>query len=78
MCVLLTIAYSLKSVGIVIECISYHNDTNKCNNCLNLICMLNDRLITKQHYINNSHIKQLKSKLIGTRNVAKVNRILDL
>ena len=40
--------------------------------------MLNDRLITKQHYINNSHIKQLKSKLIGTRNVAKVNKILDL
>ena len=40
--------------------------------------MLNDRLITKQHYINNSHIKQLKSKLTGTRNVAKVNKILDL
>ena len=71
MCVILTIAYSLKGVGIAIECISYHNDTNKCNNCLNLICMLNDRLITKQHYINNNHIKQLKSKLIGTRNVAK-------
>ena len=26
------IVYSLKSVGIVTECISVHNDTNKCSN----------------------------------------------
>ena len=26
--------YSLKSVGIVTECIGDHNDTNKRNNCL--------------------------------------------
>ena len=43
------------------ECISDHNDTNKRNNCLNLICTLNDWLST--HGIN----KQ-KSKLIGTKN----------
>ena len=45
-CIILTIAYSLKIVGIVTECISNHNDTNKHNNCLNLICMLNNWLIT--------------------------------
>ena len=44
-CIILTIAYSLKSVGIVTECINDHNDTNKCNNCLHLICMLNNWLI---------------------------------
>ena len=33
--------YSLKSVGIVTECMSYHNDTNKRNNWLILICVLN-------------------------------------
>ena len=33
--------YSLKSVVIVTECISDHNDTSKRNNCLNLICALN-------------------------------------
>ena len=31
----------LKSIGIVTECISDHNDINKHNNCLNLICALN-------------------------------------
>ena len=30
----------LKSVTIVTESISDNNDTNKHNNCLNLICML--------------------------------------
>ena len=34
------IVCSLKSVGIVIECISDHNDTNKRNNCLNLIKLI--------------------------------------
>ena len=48
-CIILTIAYSLKSVGIVTECISDHNDTNKRNNCLNLIFMLNDFFITRSH-----------------------------
>ena len=35
------IVYSLKSVGIVTEYISDHDYTNKCNDCLNLICALN-------------------------------------
>ena len=35
-----SIIYSLKSVGIVTENISDHNDTDKRNNCLNLICAL--------------------------------------
>ena len=35
-----SIIYSLKSVCIVTESISDHNDTNKRNNCLNLICAL--------------------------------------
>ena len=39
-CIILTITYLLKSVGIVIECISNHNYANKRNNCLNLICTL--------------------------------------
>ena len=34
------IVCSLKSVGIVIECISDHNDTKKRNNCLNLIKLI--------------------------------------
>ena len=34
-----------ESVTIVTECISNHNDTNKRNNCLILICMLNDWFI---------------------------------
>ena len=34
------IVYSLKSVVIVAECIRYHKDTNKRNECLNLICAL--------------------------------------
>ena len=45
-CIVLTIAYWQKSVGIVTECISDHNDTSKRNNSLNLIFMLNDLLIT--------------------------------
>ena len=45
-CIILTMAYSQKSVGIVTDCISDHNDTNKSNNCFNLICTLNDWLIT--------------------------------
>ena len=45
--IILTIAYSLKSesVGIVTGCICGHNDTNKSNNFLNLIYMLNNWLI---------------------------------
>ena len=43
---ILTIAYSLKSVGIANEWICDHNDTNKRKNFLNLICTLNPRLIT--------------------------------
>ena len=39
-CIILTITYLLKIVGIVIECISNHNYTNKRNNFLNLICTL--------------------------------------
>ena len=35
------IVYSLKIVVVVAECISDHNDTNKRNNCFNLICALN-------------------------------------
>ena len=38
---ILPIVYSLKSVIIMTECLSYHTDTNKRNNCLNLICTLN-------------------------------------
>ena len=53
--IILTLAYLLKSVGIVTECISNHNDTNKRNNCLNLICTLNDWLITLSY----STIKEL-------------------
>ena len=45
-CIILTIAYSLKSVGIVIGCISNHNNTNKHNNCLNLMRKLNGWVIT--------------------------------
>ena len=45
-CITLTKAYWLESVGIVTECISDHNDTNKDNNFLNLICILIDWLIT--------------------------------
>ena len=30
-----------KSVAILTECVSDHDDTNKHNNCLNLICALN-------------------------------------
>ena len=45
--VLLCTVYSLKSVGIVTECISDHNDTNKRNNCLNLICALNISFMTE-------------------------------
>ena len=30
-CIILTIAYSLNSVSVVTECISDHNDANKCN-----------------------------------------------
>ena len=37
----ITIVYSLESVGIMTECISDQNDTNKCNNCVNLICAFN-------------------------------------
>ena len=33
------LVYSLKSVGIVTECISDHSDTNKRNNRMNLICV---------------------------------------
>ena len=33
--------HSLFTVVVVTECISDHNDTNKHNNCLNLICALN-------------------------------------
>ena len=62
-CIILTNDYWLKSVAIVTECIRDHNATNKCNNSLNLICMLNDLYV---EYC----IKQ-KSKLIGTRNVVK-------
>ena len=40
----------MKSFGIVTECISDHNDTNKHSNCLNLICLLNDWLITLLYY----------------------------
>ena len=43
--IILTIVYSLKIVGIVTEYISDGNDTNKYNNCLNLICALNNWLI---------------------------------
>ena len=35
----------MKSVDIVTECIGDHNYTNKCNNYLNLICILNHWLI---------------------------------
>ena len=42
--ILLSIAYSLKSVIIVSECISDRNETNKHNNCQNLICALNVHL----------------------------------
>ena len=42
--ILLSIAYSLKSVIIVTECISDRNETNKHNNCQNLICALNVHL----------------------------------
>ena len=42
------IVYSFKSVAIVTECINDHNDTNKRNNCLNLISALNV-------YLNDEH-----------------------
>ena len=48
-CIILTIAYSLKSADIVTECIGDHNDTNECNSYLNLICMLKDWLITMSY-----------------------------
>ena len=35
------IVYSLKSIVIVTECIGDHSYTNKRNNCLNWICVLN-------------------------------------
>ena len=44
-CIILS-NFSLKSVGIVTECISNHNETIKHNNCLELICILNHWLIT--------------------------------
>ena len=37
---MVSIVYSLKSVGIVTECIGDYNDTNKRNNCLSLVCAL--------------------------------------
>ena len=44
----------LKSIIIVTEWISDHNDTNKRNNCLNLICALNVYLNDEyeRHFIN--------------------------
>ena len=45
-CIVLTKACWLKRVGVVTERISDHNDTNKRNNYLNLICTLTDKLIT--------------------------------
>ena len=41
------LVYSLKSVGIVTECISNYNDTNKWNDCLNLNCTLNFKMVFK-------------------------------
>ena len=49
--------YSLKSVVIVTECISDHNDTSKRNNCLNLICALNV-------YLNDEYLRHFINKLI--------------
>ena len=34
------IGHSLKNVGVISYCISDHNDTNKGNICLNLVCAL--------------------------------------
>ena len=40
-CIILTKVFWLKSIAIVTEYISKHNDTNKHYNCLGLICTLN-------------------------------------
>ena len=40
-CHIFFIVYSLKSIVIVTECIGDHNYTNKRNNCLNWIYVLN-------------------------------------
>ena len=41
------IVYSFKSVEILTECISDDNDTNKCNNSLNLICEVMFKMVFK-------------------------------
>ena len=46
------IVYSLKGVGIVTECISDHNNTNKRNNCPSLICVLNKKIGSLLYRIN--------------------------
>ena len=51
------IVYSLKSVVIMSECTSDHNDTNKRHNCQNLICALNV-------YLNDEYYGYFIDKLI--------------
>ena len=47
------IVNSRKSAVIVTECINEHNDTNKRNNCLSLVCTLNFHLNNEyqKHFI---------------------------
>ena len=78
-CIILTIAYSLKSVGIVIGCISNHNNTNKHNNCLNLMWKLNGWVITvpceaiKELVNGEQYEKNLASKTTSLWNLAAYN-----
>ena len=46
------IVYSLKDAGIVTECISDHNNTNKRNNCLSLIYVLKKTIGSLLYRIN--------------------------
>ena len=50
-CIILTKVFWLKSITIVTECISDHNDTNKHNNCLSLICTLNGSIRSNKRVI---------------------------
>ena len=67
--------FSLKSAAIVTECISDYNNTNECNNCLNLIYALNVYSNDEYYRYTNAY---LKISLYARLHIRTINNTLKI